>query len=270
MTYPVPGSAPGLAVGALQLQGRRALVTGASSGIGAACARVLAGQGVHVALAARSQDKLEQLAHEQADRGVHAVAIPVDLSVSGGPEAAVERAAASLGGLDILVNSAGGSVSGTTLQVADEDWVGYLNLKLLGYVRCARAAARVMDGGGAIVNVIGGSGRRPRGGSVVTSVANAALLAFTEAFAQEVADRGIRVVGVNPGITDTPLLDRMVAERAHLTGQKPEEIREGYRRSALLGRLTTPEEVATYIAFLASPLAAVVSGTTADMGHSAR
>jgi NAD(P)-dependent dehydrogenase (short-subunit alcohol dehydrogenase family) len=251
----------------LHLAGKRALVTGASSGIGRAVALQLAAEGMDVAVTARRGDLLEEVAAAIRGHGARAAALPADVTVPGAAEQTVAAACRQLDGLDVLVNSAGGSSSGGVLEVADEDWEQHIQLKLLGTVRFSRACLAVLTRpGGVIVNVVGGSGKRPSARSAVNSVVNAGLLAFTELLAADVAPRRIRVVAVNPGLTETPLLDRLVADRARLQGVTAAEVREQMRASAPLGRLGRPEDTARTVAFLVSPLAETISGMALDLG----
>jgi NAD(P)-dependent dehydrogenase (short-subunit alcohol dehydrogenase family) len=251
----------------LKLAGKRALVTGASSGIGREIALQLAAQGVHVAITARRAGLLEELAAEVRGHHVSTVVLPADATVPGAADAVVAQAHQRLHGLDVLVNSAGGSSSGGVLEVEDEAWEQHIQLKLLGTVRFARAVLPVLTRpGGVIVNVVGGSGKRPSPRSAVNSVVNAGLLAFTELLAADVAPQRIRVVAVNPGLTETPLLERLVEARARLQGVSPTESWRQMRDSARLGRLGRPEDTARAVAFLVSPLAEMVSGTALDLG----
>jgi 3-oxoacyl-[acyl-carrier protein] reductase len=251
----------------LQLAGKRALVTGASSGIGRAVALQLAAEGMDVAVTARRAALLEEVAAAARERGVSAVVLPADVTVPGAADQTVAAACRDLGGLDVLVNSAGGSSSGGLLEVPDEDWELNVQLKLLGTVRFSRACLPLLTRpGGVIVNVVGGSGKRPSPRSAVNSVVNAGLLAFTDLLAADVAPQGIRVVAVNPGLTETPLLDRLAADRARLQGVAPAVVWDQMRAGAPLGRLGRPEDTARTVAFLVSPLAETISGTALDLG----
>lgn len=252
----------------LDLRGRRALVTGASRGIGRAVARALAAEGVHLELAARSSDDLEALG--EALRGEFDVRVAlhaVDLGLAG----AADALAAAVGAPDLLVNNAGAIPAGTLDAVDEARWRAAWDLKVFGYVNLCRASYALMReaGGGVIVNVIGTGGERHDPGYVAGVTANAGLMAFTRALGAAGPGDGIRVVGVNPGITRTDRMERQARRRAEASGLDPERWREALPELPF-GRPAEPEEVADVIAFLASPRAGYVSGTvvTVDGGHS--
>jgi 3-oxoacyl-[acyl-carrier protein] reductase len=251
------GDGPGEGDMELGLAGRRALITGASKGIGAATAAALAAEGVAVALVARSADGLADRCREIADAGGTAVPIAADLAPAAAPGAAVAQAVDALGGLDILVNNVGASPGGTIEQIDDATWQESLDLKLLGYVRAIRAAAPHLRAGGrergaVVVNVLGLQGIQASAGYVLASI-NTALVHVTRSAAEHLAADGIRVVAVHPGPTATDRLLRMFGgdrdrAQAYAAGQLP------------LGRLVEPREVADAITWLCSDAAAAVIG----------
>jgi 3-oxoacyl-[acyl-carrier protein] reductase len=251
----------------LGLRGKKALVTGASSGIGRATALALAAEGVSVALVARRATLLDEVVGAIRHDGGIAFAFAADIIDPAAPAAIMRQACARLGALDILVNSAGGSRSGSITEVGDDDWEYHLQLKLMGAVRFTRAAAsHITRPEGVIINIAGGSGERPSPNSIVNSVVNAGVIALTRAVAAGFSRQGVRVVAVNPGLTDTPLLDQIIAERAAEAGVDLARMREKMAASAPLGRFTTPEDVARNIAFIVSPLAGRLSGSAVDLG----
>ena len=251
----------------LGLRGKKALVTGASSGIGRATALALAAEGVSVALSARREALLEEATGVIRHTGGIAFALPADITDPATPASIVREAYERLGALDILVNSAGGSRSGSITEVSDDDWEYHFQLKLMGIVRFIRAAAsHITQPGGVIINIAGGSGERPSPNSIVNSVVNAAVIALTRAVAAGFSQQGVRVVAVNPGLTDTPLLDQIIAERATESRADAARVREKMLAAAPLGRFTTPQDVARSIAFIVSPLAGRLSGSAIDLG----
>ncbi|WP_326836576.1 short-chain dehydrogenase/reductase [Amycolatopsis rhabdoformis] len=245
----------------LKLRGRRALVTGASKGIGAAVAEALAAEGTHLHLAARSGDALEALAVKlRESHGVEVTTHAVDLRET----AALERLAAATADADILVNNAGDIPSGTLDQVGADRWRHAWDLKVFGYVDLTRHVyARLRtQGHGVIVNVIGAGGERPKPEYIAGGAGNAALMAFTRALGAEGPRSGVRVVGVNPGPVATDRITTMRAANPDVAASF----------AALpSGRVAEPEEVADLVTFLASGRAAYISGTivTIDGGLSA-
>ena len=244
----------------LQLTGRVAVVTGASKGIGLAVTRTLAEEGATVVAGARSTGSLEGI------DGVSAYA--VDLAAPGGPEALVAHAVAEHGGVDILVNNVGAvrpRLDGF-LATTDADFDATMNLNFSSAVRATRAAVAAMEtrGGGAIVNVASVNAFfQPDGLVIDYGAAKAALLNFAKALSQELGPKGIRVNSVSPGpvATDLWLGDRgMAATLGDAAGVDPSAVRDKVTAGIATGRFTTPEEVATLVAVLASPLTANVTG----------
>lgn len=245
----------------LNLTGERALVTGASQGIGAAIAETLAAEGCALHLAARNGDALEARARTlRAQHGVEVTTHAVDLRVS----TDLERLAEAAGDIDILVNNAGDIPAGTINDVGPELWRHAWDLKVFGYIDLVRLVyPRLRDRGhGVVVNVIGTGGEQPTAGYIAGGAGNAALMAFTKALGGEGPRHGVRVVGVNPGPVATERITTMRAANAAVDAQF----------AALpSGRVAEPREVADLVAFLASERAGYISGTivTIDGGMTA-
>jgi NADP-dependent 3-hydroxy acid dehydrogenase YdfG len=190
-----------------------ALVTGASSGIGAAAARALAERGAAVALVARRAERLEQLAGEIADGGGTALPLEADVSEQEQARSAVERAVEELGRLDVLVNNAGVMLLGPAVEAPLEEWERMVEVNLLGLLYTAHAALphllaaaeeeprRVAD----MVNISSVAGRMARKGSGVYNATKHGVGAFSESLRQEVTGRHVRVSLVEPGAVDTEL-----------------------------------------------------------------
>ncbi|MDE0188752.1 MAG: SDR family oxidoreductase [bacterium] len=250
------------------LSGRRALVTGGSAGIGLATADRLASEGVHLALVARSEDRLSAACAQIAEtHGVDVIQVAADLSLPDAPGRVVEQAAEALDGIDILVNNAGASPFGNLEAISDSDWMSSIDLKLMGYVRCTRAVFGIMKegGGGVIVNVVGMAGRSASPAYVLGSL-NAALLHFTKSVAELGGPHGIRVMAVNPGLTTTDRMEEAIEVWAEDAGMTNEEFRTAYLDERVpLRRFTTPEDVAEAIAYLCSDTAAPVTGSAIDL-----
>ncbi len=195
------------------LEGAVALVTGASSGIGEATALALAGQGAAVAIAARRMDRLEQLAERIRGVGGTALSIEADVSDRDQAHAAVERTAAELGRLDILINNAGLMLLGPIVDADFDDWRRMLDVNVDGVLNCAdaaiphllRAAGDGPRGVADMVNVSSVAGRTVRRGSGVYNLTKHGVGAFSESLRQELAERQVRVSLVEPGATDTEL-----------------------------------------------------------------
>jgi NADP-dependent 3-hydroxy acid dehydrogenase YdfG len=195
------------------LDGTTALVTGASSGIGAATARALAAAGAAVAVAARRRHRLEKLAEELRGGGSRVLVLESDVTVQSAARAAVEQAVAEFGRLDTLVNNAGVMLLGPAVGAPLAEWEQMVQLNVLGLLYCSHAALphllraaedsprRVAD----LVNISSVAGRVPRSGSGVYNATKHAVGAFSEALRQEVTRRHVRVSLVEPGAVDTEL-----------------------------------------------------------------
>jgi 3-oxoacyl-[acyl-carrier protein] reductase/bacilysin biosynthesis oxidoreductase BacG len=214
-------------------------------------------------LIARSRDALEGLATDIAARHhVRVFAIPADLSNAGQLQTAFRQASGQLGRVDILINNAGASPTGTFDQVDDDAWTDAFELKLLGYVRGIRSVLPGMraNGRGRIVNVVGMAGRFATPGYVLGAY-NAALLHLTKALAQELAPAGIGVVAVNPTNVETDRLLASLQRRAQDRGQDIEDFRRELAGSVPMRRFASPEEIGRLIVFMASDVAAYVVGS---------
>ena len=189
------------------LEGRVAVVTGASSGIGEATALALAGAGAAVALGARRAERIEALAGRIRGAGGKAAAIEVDVTDEATAQGFVESAREQLGGLDVLVNNAGVMLLGAVEGADSEQWRRMIDVNLLGLLYCTHAALPVMreGGGGHIVNVSSVAGRHARAGAAVYNMTKFGVTAFSEALRQEALHSGIRVTCVEPGFVETEL-----------------------------------------------------------------
>jgi clavulanate-9-aldehyde reducatase len=189
------------------LDGKVAIVTGASSGIGEATALELARQGAAVALVARRHDRLVELAGKIERDGGRALPLEADVSDHGQVEALVGQSAAQLGGLHILINNAGVMLLGPIDGADVEEWRRMVEVNLLGLLYCTREALPVIrdSGGGHIVNVSSVAGRQANLGSAVYNMTKWGVTGFSEALRQEALHSNIRVTCVEPGIVDTEL-----------------------------------------------------------------
>jgi 3-oxoacyl-[acyl-carrier protein] reductase len=232
------------------LSGRRALVTGASGGIGQAIARALHAQGAAVALTGTRAERLETLARELGER---AHAVPADLAAPAGVETLVKAAEAALGGVDILVNNAGVTRDALLVRMKDEDWQQVLDINLTAGFRLARACLRGMMKQRfgriiAITSVIGAVGNP---GQANYAASKAGMVGFAKALAQEVAARGITVNCIAPGFIDTAMTEGLT-----------EEQRARARERIPLGRFGAVADIGAGAVFLASDEAGYMTGQT--------
>src|SRR4051794_18059261 len=234
----------------LGLRGKKALVTGASKGIGRACAQVLASEGCDVVLVSRTAADLEAVRAKIA--GEHNVGVrvfAVDLSDSRN----VDKVAAECGDIDILINNAGAIPGGNIAQIDEARWREAWDLKVFGYINMTRRFYALMAGrrAGVVINILGAAGENPDFNYIAGSSGNASLMAFTRAMGGTAPRDGIRVVGINPGPVMTERLMTLSRHRAQLRFGDPEkwpELLQGYA----FGRAATPREIADMAAFLAS------------------
>lgn len=252
----------------LGLAGKTAVVTGGSLGIGRAIARELAQEGVAVAIVARDAARLEAAAAEIArETGMRCLPVPADLADPGQLEGAMAAALAVLGRVDILVNNAGATPMGRIGETPDETWMKSINLKLMGYMRCARILTPPMRERkwGRVINIIGRSGHQPRPNYITGSTVNASLLSFTLALAAECAPDNVLVTGVNPGPIATPRWDTVVAQGAAGMGRSAEAENTAAIATVALGRVGTAEECSGLVAFLCSDRAGFITGTNINV-----
>lgn len=236
--------------GMFRLDGKVALVTGASGSLGAAIARTLLAQGARVALSGTRADALDALAAELGE-GAHAC--PADLRDPAAADALMTAAEAACGPIDILVNNAGLTRDMLALRMKDADWQTVLDVDLSAPFRLARAALRgmVRRRQGRIIGISSIVGHTGNPGQANYAAAKAGLAGMTKALAQEVGSRGITVNLVAPGFIETPMTDALSAEqRAKLAGAIP------------LGRMGRPADVAAAVLYLASDEAGWVTGAT--------
>ncbi|MGY1631993.1 SDR family NAD(P)-dependent oxidoreductase [Geodermatophilus sp. SYSU D01186] len=258
----------------LQLTGKRAIVTGASRGIGLEIADGLAAEGVHVALVARGAEALDAAAGRVRRHGTTVLACPADTRDDAAVRAAVERVVAELGGVDVLVNAAARPASSGPVpplaELSDDALREEVETKVLGYLRCARAVAPHMAaaGWGRIINISGLNARRT--GSLVGSVRNVAVAAMTANLADELGPAGITVTVVHPGITVTERTAQLLADRAAEQGGTPAEAERAMAAGTSIGRLVTAREVADVVTFLASPRSAAITGDAVAVGGGSR
>jgi len=247
------------------LRGKVAMVSGASKGIGRAVAEKLAAEGVGLSLCARGEAQLGAVAREiESKHGVTCLACPADLNRAEDIQGWVRATLGRFGGVDVLVNNAGAAQGGPFLSLADQAWLDSWQLKLFGYIRVAREVFPhlIRRGGGRIVNVIGIAGVQPMENYMIGGAANAALLNFTKALADEGAPHGILVTGVNPGPIRTERWEGILTKWGAAKGVPPEEAERDILKGVPLRRAGEADEVANLVVFLASELSGYITGTT--------
>ncbi len=250
------------------LQGKVALITGGSRGIGRATALALAEEGVRLALCARDERELKLTTDKiQHQTKADVITIKANLMKLNDIRRFVNISMKRFNRIDILINNAGGAHIGGIFQTTDDDWEYHIQLKLLGYIRMAREVIPYMkkNGGGKIINIIGTSGNEPNSLYMVPGVTNAALVNFTKSLSKELEQDRITVNSINPGITNTSLTKETISSLANIFRKTPDEILKSLIEVSPQGRLATPEEVARVVVFFASDSANYINGVSLNV-----
>lgn len=237
----------------VSLEGKIALVTGGSQGIGAEIARTLAAAGAHVIVAARGADKAAAVVASIAEAGGKAEAMSLDVSDPVSVQAAFKAIGAVHGKLDVLVNNAGITEDGLLLRMTKDSWDRVLATDLTGVFLVAQEATKLMMKkrvAGRIVNITSVVGLMGNPGQTNYAAAKAGVVGFTMALAREIGSRGITVNAVAPGYIETDM-----------TGKLSDEQRQALAGQIVLGRLGTASDVASAVLYLASDGSAYVTGT---------
>jgi NAD(P)-dependent dehydrogenase (short-subunit alcohol dehydrogenase family) len=249
----------------LQLNGKKAIVTGGSAGMGKAIGRQLAREGCDVAIGARTEGPLRMAASEIAqETGRKIVPLVVDTLDGEAIQRFVRQAAEALGGIHILANCAarvGGAIPDSMDAITDEQIVKDFEEKFLGYYRCARAAAPYIKqaGWGRIINLSGGAGRTP-GTAISTPARNIASVSLSKSLANTLGPYGINVNAIYPGTTITEAVLERSRAQAQRQGKTLEAYLEETRQRSVIRHLVTAEDVAQVVTFLCSPLAVSITG----------
>jgi 3-oxoacyl-[acyl-carrier protein] reductase len=235
----------------MKLEGRVALVTGASQGIGHACALALAGQGASVALAARNRQKLDELAQQIASAGGKAAVFVMDVAEEEQIKSGIKAALGHFGKIDILVNNAGITRDQLVMRMKRTDWDAVVNTNLTSAYLCIQQVIGPMlkQRWGRIINITSVFGQMGQAGQANYASSKAGLIGLTMAMAREVASRNITCNAVAPGFIETPM-----------TAVLSEEFKQNALKMIPLGRVGTPEDVASAVCFLASDEASYITG----------
>ncbi|MER1968945.1 short-chain dehydrogenase/reductase [Castellaniella sp. GW247-6E4] len=254
----------------LNLKGKTALITGGSRGIGYAIAESMAAEGCRVQIVGRNPETLARARTALAETGAEATTHCCDLSDPDASTAFLDRLDPNI---DILVNNAGAIPRGRLTELGDTPWRASWELKMFSYINLCRAVYSHMRDRkrGVIINIVGAGGERPTAAYIAGSTANAALMAFTRALGGESVDYGVRVLAINPGLTETERMRTLLEEDSKRQLGSTDRWRE-LTSSRPFGRAARAEEIAAVATFMASERASYVSGTviTVDGGSTTR
>jgi 3-oxoacyl-[acyl-carrier protein] reductase len=247
----------------LQLNNKRALITGSSKGLGYAIARLLAAEGCRVAINGRNSSTVNEAA-EQLAAETHAEILPLtgDVVLPEVSGQLIQQVVSKFGGIDFLVTNAAGPPSGKFGNFDDIAWQYAVEVSLLGHVRLIRAALPYLQqsASASVVSMNSYSAKQPIPNLVLSNSVRAATAGLIKSLAQELGSSGIRFNSVLPGWTSTQRVNDLMAYRAQLNGTSMEQETGLISKEIALGRLAQPEEIATAVVFLLSPAASYITG----------
>lgn len=242
----------------MEFAGKVALVTGATSGIGRACAVRFAAAGASVAAVGRKEESLQVLQQQVEDSGGKMATLPADLIADGSSESVVSQALKQFGGIDVLVNAAGHISSGTIENTSMEAWDSMLNINLRAVFQLMQSAApSLIERRGNIVNISSVTGMRSFPGVLAYCVSKAGVDQLTRCAALELAAKGVRVNAVNPGVVVTE-----IHRRGGMSDEDYAAFLERSKQTHPLGRVGQTDEIAELVLFLASERASWITGAT--------
>ena len=256
----------------LGLEGKRAIVTGGSRGIGRCCARALAQEGTRVCIVARTQSELNQVLEEINEMDGEGFAVAVDLTSQKSCQQVVHETVETFGGVDILVNNVGAAKNADILELSAKCIDDALRLKSYSYLRMAQLVIPYMKESqwGRIINIAGGAGTSPSRRNIPTGAANVTILNMTRALSDAVSIDGILVNTICPGLTNTVRARTQQNARAVFENRDVEELLWELERELPAGRMAEPEEIANVVAFLASEICSYMFGSSIYMDGGAR
>ena len=240
----------------LALRDKKVLITGGSKGIGLACARAFVAEGARVALVSRSEDNLRKA----GVKGAYTIA--ADLTDAAAAAAMVERVEKEFGAIDVLVNSAGAAKRTDADELTPAAWRAGMDAKYFSYIHVIDPLIKRMArrGSGAVINVIGSGGKVASPTHLAGGAANAALLLATAGLAYAYASKGVRVVGVSPGVTKTERVAQGLAAEAKRANISEEQAYKQMIARLPMGRPADPEEIADIVVFAASERGRYLTG----------
>lgn len=245
-----------------QLSGRLIVVTGAAQGLGRGVALTLSARGANVALWDVNEPKLTALSQQIKQQGRQCVSMLVDITDYVTIRKAVTLTVESLGGIDVLVNSAGVHSSVLFREMSESDWDYVNNVNAKGTFLCCRAVvdAMVARGGGRIINIASDAGKTGHATEAHYAASKHAVIGLTKVLALELAKYNIRVNAICPGYADTPMLRQVFSELAKIEGKSEEQVIREIIATIPVGRIGTPEDIGKAVAFLASDDADYING----------
>lgn len=236
----------------MRLDGKVALVTGGSRGIGKAIALKLAGLGADIIINYSSNEKLAHEVIEEINRlGRTAIAIKADVSKLDDAEKLIDESIKQFNKVDILVNNAGVTKDNLLMRMSEEDWDKVLNINLKGVFNVTKSVIRSMikQKSGSIINITSVVGISGNAGQCNYSASKAGVIGFTKSLAKEVAKKGVRVNAIAPGFIETEMTDKL-----------SDKVKDEYIKSIPLNRLGQPDDIANVVAFLASDMSSYITG----------
>lgn len=250
----------------LGLEGKVALVTGASRGIGQAIAQSFAAEGCDLVITGRDQAALDQTANSIRQKARKAVSSVLDLREPGTEKALIDTVKNEFGRLDILINNAGATKRGSFFDLTDADWADGYALKLFAHMRLARVAWPLLKASkGSLVSIGGTSGRKPEAEFTIGSSVNAAVAAFTKCLADIGKEDGVQVNCVHPSLVETERQWKRIRAEVAATGDSEESVRARFVKKMGFIRYGKVEDVADLVTFLVSERATWMHGATIDL-----
>lgn len=251
----------------LELDRTVVLITGGSKGIGLACARAFVQEGAQVAIVSRSQENLDRASATLRKEGFEILTFAADLRNAAQAKDMARKVEDRLGGVGVLVNSAGAALRTPPAELTAEHWEAAMQAKYFTYIHAIDAVlpGMVKRGGGVVVNVIGMGGKVASPIHLPGGAANAALMLASAGLGNAFAGKNIRINAVNPGATLTERLQEGIAADARQSGQTPAEMLALRTRQHPMGRFAEPREIADVVVFLASKRASYVNGAVLSL-----